>query len=64
MSLEDSVDLVLYAFQHGQQGDILVQKASASTVADLAQALKELFAKEQSYPCHWVRDMAKSYMNH
>lgn len=43
MSLEDSVDLVLYAFQNGQQGDIFVQKALASTVADLAQALKELF---------------------
>lgn len=43
MSLEDSVDLVLYAFTHGQQGDIFVQKAPASTVADLAQALKELF---------------------
>lgn len=45
MSLEDSVDLVLYAFTHGQQGDIFVQKASASTVGDLAQALKELFGK-------------------
>jgi len=42
MSLEDSVDLVLYAFTHGQQGDIFVQKAPASTVGDLAQALKEL----------------------
>ena len=46
MSLEDSVDLVLYAFQHGKQGDLFVQKAPASTVADLAQALKELFAKD------------------
>lgn len=43
MSLEDSVDLVLYAFENGRQGDIFVQKAPASTVADLAQALKELF---------------------
>lgn len=43
MSLEDSVDLVLYAFEHGQQGDIFVQKAPASTVADLAQALTEIF---------------------
>jgi len=43
MSLEDSVDLVFYAFTHGQQGDIFVQKAPASTVADLAQALIELF---------------------
>ena len=46
MSLEDSVDLVLYAFSHGGQGDIFVQKAPASTVGDLAQALKELFKKE------------------
>lgn len=45
MSLEDSVDLVLYAFAHGQQGDIFVQKAPATTVADLANALKELFGK-------------------
>lgn len=45
MSLEDSVDLVLYAFEHGQQGDIFVQKAPASTVADLAVAVGELFNK-------------------
>ncbi len=43
MSLEDSVDLVLHAFQNGQQGDIFVQKAPASTIADLAQAIQELF---------------------
>ncbi|MBY0577996.1 MAG: polysaccharide biosynthesis protein [Burkholderiales bacterium] len=43
MSLEDSVDLVTYAFEHGQQGDIFVQKAPASTVGVLAQALRELF---------------------
>jgi UDP-N-acetylglucosamine 4,6-dehydratase len=42
MSLEDSVNLVLYAFNNGQQGDIFVQKSPASTVGDLAQALKEL----------------------
>jgi UDP-glucose 4-epimerase len=47
MSLEDSVDLVLYAFKHGQQGDLFVQKAPAATVADLAQALKDVF-KSQS----------------
>ncbi|RZU46848.1 UDP-glucose 4-epimerase [Fluviicoccus keumensis] len=43
MSLEDSVDLVLHAFEHGQQGDIFIQKAPASTVEDLAVALKQLF---------------------
>ncbi len=45
MSLEDSVDLVLYAFTYGRQGDIFVQKAPASTVADLAQAIKEILGK-------------------
>ena len=45
MSLEDSVDLVLHAFAYGMQGDIFVQKAPASTVVELAQALKELFNK-------------------
>ena len=43
MSLNDAVDLVLYAFGHGHQGDTFVQKAPASTIADLAQALLELF---------------------
>jgi len=43
MSLEDSVDLVLHAFSHGEQGDIFVQKAPASTIGELAQAIQELF---------------------
>lgn len=43
MSLEDSLDLVLHAFEHGRQGDIFVQKAPASTVADLATAVAQLF---------------------
>lgn len=43
MSLDDSVDLVLHAFEHAKQGDIFIQKAPASTVEVLAQALKELF---------------------
>lgn len=48
MSLDDSVDLVLHAFEHGQQGDIFVQKAPASTVADLATALLQLFGASTS----------------
>lgn len=44
MSLEDSVDLVLHAFEHGQQGDIFVQKAPASTIEDLATALTQMFS--------------------
>lgn len=43
MNLEESVDLVLYAFEHGNQGDLFVQKSPASTVEVLAKALKELF---------------------
>jgi UDP-glucose 4-epimerase len=42
MTLDDAVDLVLYAFRHGTPGDIFVQKAPAATVATLAQALREL----------------------
>jgi UDP-N-acetylglucosamine 4,6-dehydratase len=42
MSLEESVDLVLYAFEHGTHGDIFVQKSPASTVNDLAQAIIKL----------------------
>ena len=61
MSLEDSVDLVMYAFEHGKQGDIFVQKAPASTVADLAQALKELFKKENSIHVIGTRHGEKLY---
>lgn len=43
MSLEEAVELVVYAYQHGVQGDIFVQKSPASTVIDLAQALVEMF---------------------
>jgi UDP-glucose 4-epimerase len=46
MTLDDAVDLVLYAFEHGNQGDRFVQKAPASTIADLAQALKELYKSD------------------
>lgn len=45
MSLEDSVDLVLHAFEHGKQGDLFVQKAPASTIEVLVEALKNLFDK-------------------
>jgi len=43
MSLEDSVDLVLYAFAHAKPGDIFVQKAPAASIGDLASALQTLF---------------------
>lgn len=43
MTLEDAVELVLYAFRNGKQGDLFVQKSPASTIADLTQALLELY---------------------
>ena len=49
MTLEDAVDLVLYAFEHGQNGDIFVQKAPAATIEVLAKALRELLNVEE-YP--------------
>ena len=61
MSLEDSVDLVLYAFEHGKQGDIFVQKAPASTVADLAQAIKELLKKDEPIRIIGTRHGEKLY---
>ena len=61
MSLEDSVDLVLYAYEHGQQGDIFVQKAPASTVADLAQALTEMFGGKEEARIIGTRHGEKLY---
>lgn len=61
MSLEESVDLVLHAFEHGQQGDIFIQKAPASTVADLAQALKELLNKSNPVKVIGTRHGEKLY---
>ena len=46
MSLDESVDLVLYAFEHARPGDIFVQKAPACTVGDLALALRELLGRK------------------
>lgn len=61
MSLEDSVDLVLYAFEHAQQGDIFVQKAPASTVGDLGQAMIELFNSESKIKIIGTRHGEKLY---
>jgi UDP-N-acetylglucosamine 4,6-dehydratase/5-epimerase len=46
MSLEDAVDLVIYAFEHGQNGDIFVQKSPAATIGVLAEALSELYSSK------------------
>jgi UDP-glucose 4-epimerase len=61
MSLPDSVELVLHAFAHGRQGDIFVQKAPASTIGDLAQALKELFNRDNSLQIIGTRHGEKLY---
>lgn len=61
MTLEDSVDLVLHAFEYGQQGDLFVQKAPASTVGDLAQALKELLGKSNPVRVIGTRHGEKLY---
>jgi UDP-glucose 4-epimerase len=46
MSLEDSVNLVMYALKHANQGDIFIQKAPAATVADIANVINEIFGKK------------------
>lgn len=61
MSLEDSVDLVLHAFEHAKQGDIFIQKAPASTVGDLAQALKELLGRDNPIKIIGTRHGEKLY---
>ena len=50
MSLEEAVDLVLFAFEHGQNGDILVQKAPACTIQTQAEAVCELFKHQSPLP--------------
>jgi UDP-N-acetylglucosamine 4,6-dehydratase/5-epimerase len=61
MTLEESVDLVLYAFEHARPGDIFVQKAPASTVGDLAQAIKELLGKNNEVKIIGTRHGEKLY---
>jgi len=62
MSLEDSVDLVLYAYEHGQQGDIFVQKAPASTVAIWRKRSQSYSAAKKS-PGSSVRGTARNSLN-
>lgn len=61
MSLDDAVDLVLYAYAHGNQGDTFVQKAPASTIGDLAQALIELFEARNEIKTIGTRHGEKLY---
>lgn len=62
MSLEEAVDLVLFAFEHGQNGDILVQKAPACTIGTQAEAVCELFGgKKEDIKVIGIRHGEKMY---
>ena len=61
MSLKESVDLVVYAFNHARQGDIFVQKAPASTIMDLVVAIKEIFNADNEIRIIGTRHGEKLY---
>lgn len=61
MSLDDSVTLVMYAFTHGNPGDIFVQKSPGATIADLAQAIKEIFNADNEINIIGERHAEKMY---
>lgn len=61
MSLEEAVELVIFAFQHAQSGDIMVQKAPACTIEILAQAVKELFHAGNEIKVIGIRHGEKMY---
>lgn len=61
MTLDDAVDLVMYAFEHGQNGDLFVQKAPAATLDVLAAALKELYKTDTEVKTIGTRHGEKLY---
>lgn len=61
MTLEEAVELVVYAFGHAETGDIMVQKAPASTIGDLAQAVRELFDADNEIKTIGIRHGEKRY---
>lgn len=61
MSLDEAVELVVFAFQNAETGDIMVQKAPASTIRDLAQAVKELFNADNEIKIIGTRHGEKLY---
>ena len=61
MSLEEAVELVVYAFQNAHTGDLMVQKSPASTIGDLAQAVKELFHADNEIKIIGIRHGEKLY---
>ncbi len=61
MSLDESVDLVMHAFEHARPGDIFVQKSPASTIADLARAMQEMLGREPKVRIIGTRHGEKLY---
>ena len=61
MSLDEAVELVLFAFEHGNSGDLFVNKAPASTIGDLAKAMKELFKADNDIKIIGTRHGEKLY---
>jgi UDP-glucose 4-epimerase len=61
MSLEEAVELVVFAFEHAKTGDIMVQKAPAATIGDLALAIKELFRADNQIKVIGTRHGEKRY---
>ena len=61
MTLEEAVDLVLFAFEEGKSGDVLVQKAPACTIEVLAKAVLEIFSPEQGIQIIGIRHGEKMY---
>ena len=61
MTLDDAVDLVIYAWQHGENGDLFVQKAPAATLSTLAAALKELYHSDSEVRVIGTRHGEKLY---
>lgn len=61
MNLDEAVDLVIFAFQHANQGDLFVQKSPASTVGDLAAALKEMFKSKSEIKVIGTRHGEKAH---
>ena len=61
MSLDEAVDLVIFAFKHAESGDIMVQKAPATTIGVLAQAVKELFHADNEIKIIGIRHGEKMY---
>ena len=61
MSLEDAVDLVLFAYEHGNQGDLFVNKAPASTIGDLAESVRDIFGASNEIKVIGTRHGEKLY---